>query len=146
MEPGEVDHAVAPGELRISDWLDSRRVSTASVDGTFAAVNSSRSLAHLHDQVSHLLSEFELDDLDGAAIRSGRRDLTQYISRVVYQCSTSEGSRQFDGINYLSKYGDEFQNWAIFEPAAINSTKPRVISRDDLDLIEAADRLHLLFV
>lgn len=63
----------------------------------------------------------------------------------MYECSTI-GERQFDGICYLSRYGDEFENWAIFEPARIERRYAAPIERDDEDLREAGLRLGLTFV
>lgn len=118
LEPGEEDHAVAPGELVLDDWISKRRIGRGVVHGSFAAVGTSTSLAYLHRQVEFLLAEFGLEELDGAALRSGRRELTQHISRIVFECSTPAGGREFDGIEYLSRYGDEFENWP-------SSSRPR---------------------
>jgi hypothetical protein len=143
LEAGETDHAVGPGQLRVDDWLPPRRISTAGVDGDFAVVGSSVSLAYLHNQVVHLLSDFGLEELDAGALRSVQRELTQTISRIVFECSAAGGRRQFDGIHYLSRYGDEFENWGIFEPAIIDSEQPEEIRVDDPDLVEAARRLDV---
>lgn len=73
-----------------------------------------------------------MDELDGAAIRQrAPRKLTQRISRLVYECSDSQGKRQFDGMHYLSRYGDEFENWAIFELAGISVLEAASIDPDD---------------
>jgi hypothetical protein len=143
LEEGEVDHGLAPGELPLRAWLQGRRIATATVEGEFAAVGTSRSLALLHTRVAHLLPEFGLEELDASAIRTGNRALTQRVSAIIFECSTPAGERQFDGIHYLSRYGDEFQNWAIFEPGAIDSDRPEQIEPDDPDLIEAARRLGI---
>lgn len=143
LEPGEVDHGLPPGVLVVADWIAKRRISRGVVQGSFAAVGTSTSLAYLHEETAFLLAEFGLEELDGAAIRSGRRELTQHISRVVFECSTSDGGRQFDGIQYLSRYGDEFENWAIFEPAQIEEQENAKIEANDPDLIEAARRLDV---
>jgi hypothetical protein len=142
-EPDEVDHGLRPGELVLRDWLRGRRIAAAAVAGGFAAAGASRSLAFLHTRVVHLLPTFGLEELDAAAIRSGTLALTQLISRIVFECSTPAGERQFDGIHYLSRYGDEFQNWAIFEPAAIDPEQPMEIDANDPDVIEAARRLGI---
>lgn len=146
LEPDEVDHGLPPGVLVVGDWVAKRRIGRGMMQGSFAAVGTSTSLAHLHEETAFLLAEFGLEELDGAAIRSGRRELTQYISRVVFECSTSEGGRQFDGIQYLSRYGDEFENWAIFEPAVIESEDALEITPKDADLVEAARRLGVTLI
>ena len=146
LEPGEVDHSVSPGVLVVTDWISKRRVGRGVVQGSFAAIGTSASLAYLHNQIAFLLAEFGLEELDGAALRSGRRELTQHISRVVFECSTPDAKRQFDGIQYLSRYGDEFENWAIFEPATIEAEVPEEIAPDDPDLLEAAGRLGVTLI
>ena len=143
LEPGEEDHAVAPGELVLADWISQRRIGRGVVQGSFAAVGTSTSLPYLHREVAFLLPGFGLEELDGAALRSGRRELTQHISRLVFECSTARGGRQFDGIQYLSRYGDEFENWAIFEPAILDAEEYQEIAPEDPDLLEAARRLDV---
>ena len=143
LEPGEEDHGVAPGKLVLADWISKRRIGRGVVQGSFAAVGTSTSLSYLHNETAFLLAEFGLEELDGAALRSGRRELTQHISRIVFECSTPAGEREFDGIQYLSRYGDEFENWAIFEPATIEAEEPEEITADDPDLLEAARRLDV---
>lgn len=143
LEPDEVDHAVAPGVLVVADWIIKRRIGRGVVQGTYAAVGTSTSLAYLHHQVTELLNKYGLEELDGAAIRSEHRELTQTISRIVYECSTTDGRRQFDGIKYLSRYGDEFDNWGIFEPGTIEAQEHEAIAADDPDLLEAASRLDV---
>ncbi len=91
LEEDEVDHALRPGELVLSDWLHGRRIATAAVEGEFAVAGASRSLAFLHTRVAHLLPAFGLEELDAAAIRSARRTLTEHISRIVFECSTPDG-------------------------------------------------------
>ena len=66
-----------------------------------------------------------LRELDGAAIRlRAPRRLTQEISRYVYEQTTPRGTRAFDGISYLSRLGDEFRNWALFEPHEPSPMRP----------------------
>lgn len=146
LEPDEVDHGLAPGVLVVADWISKRRIGKGAVQGSFAAVGTSTSLAYLHNEVEFLLDEFGLEELDVGAIRTGQRELTQFISRLVFRCSTSDGGRQFDGIQYLSRYGDDFENWAIFEPATIESEHPEEITADDPDLFEAARRLGVRLI
>ncbi|MQB00580.1 MAG: RES domain-containing protein [Actinobacteria bacterium] len=138
LEAGETDHAVGPGRLVVNDWLPPRRIGTAAVEGHFAVVGSSVSLAYLHDEVAHLLSDFGLDELDAGALRLVQRELTQAISRIVFECS-AEGRRQFDGIRYLSRYGDEFENWGVFEPALVDSGQPREIAEETPTLSRQRD-------
>jgi len=147
LEPGEEDSALPPGHLRLTDWLEKRLMGRAEFRGNFAAVGRSRSLTYLQNRLSNLIGGYGLREIDGAAIRqTAPRNLTQLISRLVYECSTDEGARQFDGIHYLSRHGDEFENWAVFEPARIEQLDAATIPFDDEDLQEAGRRLGLTFV
>ena len=65
---------------------------------------------------------------------------TQDVSRYVF-AETAGGQRRWNGLAYLSKHGDDLQNWAIFEPAAPGSTTSHDVRPDDADLV-AALALH----
>jgi hypothetical protein len=113
---GDDEGALPPGHIDRS-WLDVRCIGEGEVGGRFAAIGESESLAELHAELASRLVHYRVRDLDGAAIRaSAPRELTQEISRWVYEQTTSEGRRAFDGIAYLSRLGDDFRNWALFEP------------------------------
>ena len=64
--------------------------------------------------------------------------MAQSISEVLYK----EG---FNGIRYLSKYGHDIENWALFEPAELTSRTANHIPSDDPDL-RAALRLFDLAI
>ena len=148
-EPGTM--AQPPGELDVA-WLRSRCVGTARVKGTFVDVGNSTSLAHLRTALAPLVVEHELDDLDAAAVRlSAPREFTQEISRYLYDLSTPQGQRRFAGITYASRLGDEFRNWAIFEPPDsalpfIGEPDVQSIEEDDPDLVEALERLGVRLI
>jgi RES domain-containing protein len=107
--------AMAPGLLPRS-WLQGRVVGQASVLGRFCKVGSAGSLGHLHRALAATLVRFGIRELDGAAIRqTAPRRFTQEISSYLYSLSDRRGKPRFAGISYLSRFGDRFQNWAIFE-------------------------------
>jgi hypothetical protein len=113
---GDAGDALPPGCIERS-WCASRRIGSASVRGTFVEIGHSESLAELHAALAPRLRHYRIRELDGAAIRlRAPRRLTQEISRYVYERTTARGARAFDGISYLSRLGDEFRNWALFEP------------------------------
>ena len=90
--------------------------------------------------------------LDAATVRlSAPRRFTQEVSRYVYEQSTAEGARRFAGITYLSKLGDEFRNWALFEPAGeeiplTEEAAPLPIEADDPELNRALELLGVRLV
>jgi hypothetical protein len=111
----ELPQTEAPGTLR-KEWLSERLVAQAAdTFGTFAAVGHSESLACLNQELRDLISANGLEELDGAAIRQkAPRGLTQAISAYVYDSATGDG-KQFAGIYYLSRWGDDIGNFALFE-------------------------------
>lgn len=85
---------------------------------------------------------YQLEDLDGSAIRlPAPRAFTQHVSRFVYECTEEDGAAQFHSIHYLSRYGDDLANVAIFElpssddPVSAGTAAP--ISLDDPALQDA---------
>lgn len=104
-----------PGTLR-REWLENRSLADVSdTYGAFADVGNSKSLACLNQELVSLINRFGLDELDGAAIRQkAPRALTQALSRHGYE-STTESGELFGGIHYLSRWGDDLANYALFE-------------------------------
>lgn len=140
------DHfpTVAPGRLPYA-WCDQRRVCSAKLTGRFALPGHRESLATLRKRFLTLAKRLGLKDVDGAAIRdTAPRDLTQAISAWIYRLIGTE-DEQVDGIQYLSRHGDEFTLWAIYEreeaasspPQLSDRATPVLISPDDADLAEA---------
>ncbi|MDQ6793469.1 MAG: RES domain-containing protein [Chloroflexota bacterium] len=142
---GAISRAIQPGELPRS-WLTNRRVGEASVEGQFVSVSHSASLAWLREAMADRLVHYGIPDLDGSSIRlAAPRRFTQEISRAIFSMSI-EGRRRFDGIAYLSRLGDDFLNWAIFEPARIEPKLSQNLSEGDEDLQAALTRLGLTLV
>jgi hypothetical protein len=114
---GDGEDALPPGWIDRA-WWEARLVGEATVRGRFVDVGHSDSLAQLQRGLAARLVHHGIRELDGAAIRtSAPRRLTQEISRYVYERTDVRGARAWDGISYLSRLGDDFRNWAIFEPA-----------------------------
>jgi hypothetical protein len=142
---GDPEGALQPGQLPRS-WVRTRRIGTATLEGDFADVGHSESLQWLRSALAGELVEFGLEDLDAATIRvSAPRRLTQLISRAVYEETEAE-VRRFAGIRYLSRLGDDFENWAIFEGGGIDALIPQNLFDTDPDLREALQLLNLSLV
>ncbi len=131
-----------PGQVP-ADWPLSRRVGVARIGGQYAEIGNSRTLAWLREVMAARLVHYSLEDLDASTIRlSAPRQLTQEMSRKVFELS-HESRRQFAGIAYRSRLGDELENWAIFEPAVVEVVNSAEFGPDDPDLVEALAILGL---
>jgi hypothetical protein len=147
---GDAKGALPPGHLD-ARWLAVRRIGSANVEGRFAEIGHSESLAELERALAARLAHHGIASLDAAAIRlSAPRRFTQEISRYVYELTVGRGRRAFDGIAYLSKLGDEFRNWALFEPIGrgapkklLTSARVAKITRDDPAFREALALLDI---
>lgn len=140
---GDEHPTIAPGVVP-SDWPLRRRAGTATHLGVFADVGHSDSLAHLRGRLAGRLVHYGLDDLDGGDLRRrAPRDLTQEISRYVFERGADADGRALAGVRYLSRLGDELENWAIFEGTDPQDATSEPIAHDDEDLAAALAKLDL---
>lgn len=82
-------------------------------------------------------NRFDYPNGDTVLQRSGPRILTQNVSAVVYK-------NGFNGIRYLSKYGHDIENWALFEPVHLTDKLGNKIEPDDPALCEAFKTFKLV--
>jgi hypothetical protein len=141
------ERAVPPGHLPVS-WLRGRVVGEALVTARCGQVGHSRSLACLRRELGALVVRYQLEDLDGSAIRQrAPRAFTQHVSRFVHECTAEDGAAQFHGIHYLSRFGDDLANVALFElPTGddpVSAGTPAPISLDDRALQDAMQHHNL---
>ena len=119
------------------EWLRKRILGTATAGGEYADICSSEWISRLRKSLATHLSRFGVEDIDASVLqKTAPRTLTQFVSRIVFYTG-------FSGIYYLSKYGHDIENWALFEPFQINVRNPEVVSPEDRDL-QLALRLHSL--
>jgi hypothetical protein len=128
-------------------WLRSRAIGEATLTGTYADVGRARSLTYLRAVMAARLIHYGISDLDAATIRvSAPRRFTQEISSHIYSLSGPDGTPKFAGIEYESRFGDNYQNWAIFErpdldPICDQAIRP--VRHDDPSLHRALAALGL---
>lgn len=134
------------GEVPI-EWVDGRCVGSAALAGDDVELGHHETLAVLRQVLSGRLVHYGVAELDAATIRiTTPRALTQEISRQVFEGS-ADGARRWNGISYMSKYGDDLENWAVFEPAAPTNVGVDVVGPRGLDLasvLVALNGLRLL--
>lgn len=143
-DPRDETFRTAPAGIVPSSWLDARLLGTARCTTTFADIGHAKSLACLRESLALLMVHHGLDELDAAAIRTqAPRRFTQEISRHIYEYTTTNGERAFQGIRYLSRLGDDIENWAIYEPAKIDLIEVKGIRLDDPDFRQAMELFGL---
>ena len=135
---------IAPGVVP-AHWSESRRIGAARHDGPFADIGQSNSVAHLRAALARRLVHYGLEDLDvGELRRRSPRAFTQEISRYVFERGVAPDGERLLGIRYLSRLGDDIENWAIFEGTEPYEQVSEEISRDDPDLLLALETLGLV--
>lgn len=146
-DPRDADFPTTPPGGVPARWLEERLLGTARCDATFADIGHARSLAYLRDALAPSVVRHGLAELDAATIRGqAPRRFTQELSRHVYECTSAEGERAFQGIRYLSRLGDDIHNWAICEPAAIETLGVEKLNADDPDLTRAIELFGLVLL
>lgn len=131
------DDFVPPGIVP-REWLDIRVMGAAEANGQFADVGSSEWIATLRRSLTPLLIELGIPDFDASVLQqSGQRRLTQHVSQFIYR-------QDFNGIRYLSRYGHDIENWALFEPANLTSRQCEPIRTEDPDLLDALRIFNLV--
>jgi len=140
-DPRDAEFPTLPPGHVPAQWTAKRAIGAITVDWVFADIGTRRSLAHLRQELAYQVVRHGVDDLDGAAIRASvPRAFTQEVSRHVYEHADVAGLR------YLSRLGDDGENWAIHEPAPIPAARVVDVEPDDPDLRVAVELFRLTLV
>jgi hypothetical protein len=142
---GDDDTATPPGQAP-ANWLAERVMGRGKMSGWFAAVGSLSSLRYLDSKLRLVVVQYGVLTIDAAAIRAkAPRGLTQAISRLVRNSRSRQKGllRRFRGIKYSSRHGDDFENWAIFEPYRLRRTLNESVGESDPDFVAAVKLLGL---
>ena len=148
-ELGEIDGPTDDYQVGVipATWLETRAVGEATLTRVYADVGHARSLTYLRTAMAGRLIHYNIPDLDAAAIRlSAPRRFTQEISNHIYKLSAPDRTPRFAGIEYRSRFGDNYQNWAIFERPGqqpISDPIVRSVRRNDPSLHAALTVLGL---
>jgi RES domain len=119
------------------EWCDQRLIGIADADGEYADIYSSAWIAHLRSKLADECLRLGLQDLDAATMQHATpRRISQLASRQAYEAG-------YTGIYYLSRYGHDLENWAVFEPFPIRPKGIQAISTDDESLLQALEVLGL---
>ena len=132
---GEDDYFTL-GEVPL-EWLQRRILGIATAGGDYADICSSEWISRLRKLLAVHMTRFGIEDIDASVLqKTAPRTLTQFVSRIIFYAG-------FSGIYYLSKYGHDIENWALFEPFQIDVRDPETVGIEDPNL-QAALRLHSL--
>lgn len=132
-------------------WLEERFVGKADQAGRFCFVTHSESLAAI--QANFPFARFKLTpiQLDTSVLKDARRrDLTRSIARWIFELRDENQNDLVDGIQFTSRFGDEYRMWAIFERAADGETSGHLTNEETFELhpetpeLLAAFHLHNL--
>jgi RES domain len=126
-----------PSGIVPREWFDVRVIGSAEAHGRFAEIGGADWISTLRRRLAPLLISLGIPDFDASVLQSGPRFLTQNVSQFVYNLG-------FNGIRYLSKYGHDIENWALFEPADLTGAREDEIRADDADLLEALRIFNLV--
>jgi hypothetical protein len=118
------------------------RVGHGALCGTFVDVTKATTLGVLDREMRPALRRLRVRELDLSVATSGRRAVTQEISRWVFE-RNARGQRAFDGIVYVSRFGDDQTCFAIFDRARIREARPTRFHLDNAQLKQAL-RIHRL--
>jgi hypothetical protein len=145
------DQAKAPGVVPQA-WCSERVITKgipSEVKGSFIAAGAAQTIATLRQAFASRVLHHGIDDLDASAIRlTAPRAFTQELSSY-FEAQIDPNGHAYAGIYFLSKHGDDLENWAIFEREKMNGQSP-VLSVDrehpdptDDDLVRACELLHI---
>ncbi|MDN4599312.1 RES family NAD+ phosphorylase [Leifsonia virtsii] len=151
-EAGEVElYPDAPSGTVGYGWLEERFGGKADQTGRYCSVTHSESLAAI--QANFPFARFKLTpiQLDTSVLKDARRrDLTRSIARWIFELRDENQNDLVDGIQFTSRFGDEYRMWAIFERAADGVTSGHLTNEETFELhpetpeLVDAFRLHNL--
>jgi hypothetical protein len=114
-----------------------RRAKFRPATGNYAEICGGEWITFLSRKLASECLSLGIRDFDASVLQSGSpRRITQLASRAVYEMGLA-------GIYYRSRYANNFENWALFEPFRIHDTASRPIAKDYPALLEAARILGL---
>lgn len=134
---------MAPGNVP-AEWRVQRtavRVSLGPPENLFLDVESpdTHRVLERQGEIREVLASLGLRDIDVGVVRGGDRRLTRAISRWAWSQATETGGRRYAGIRYLSRLGDEWECWAVFEGVPLTIEQQRPIRGDMDELREVAN-------
>lgn len=134
------EHPTSPAGAVPRSWLHPRTAASAHLAGTYVSVTNAESIAVLRPVFLHRAHELGLDDFDAAALKTPRpRVLTQEVATHIYETT------DLDGVQFLSRHGDDQVLWAIFERPGDPDISPRLQNPVSHELTAETPEIHEAF-
>lgn len=140
------DAAFMPVGSVPQDWRLQRVIARVAVDrrATFVDVDAPETLTYLtHRMAAHLPSLGYPAPLDLSDVHGRDRALTRAIATAIFTERNEAGDFLYDGIKYTSRFGPDWECWAVFEGTQATLTSCEPIRADDHDLVDLARRWGL---
>jgi hypothetical protein len=131
-----------------ADWRHRRLLAHALVppEAQFVDVEAAQTIAHLRgdEKLAVVLALFGYRDLDLGLVRGPDRRVTRVISQWVWQQAEGDPEKPlYAGIRYLSRLGDDWECWAVFDRVEIGQDGQGPIARNNPALQAIAKHFDL---
>ena len=140
-------HKMGPGSIP-ADWRHTRlayRVVPIQ-PLPFADISHPETLAALNSQDDLMagLARFSVDEIDLGLLTGNDRRVTRYIAEYFAEQTDDDDLPRFSGIRYLSRLGDGFECWGLFEDTPIQTVERSSIEQTTPELLTVARRFGLV--
>ena len=135
----EGENDFQPIGLIPEEWFATRLLGKAKVEGKFADLYTAGWVSHLRSRLAPLCVRLGLGEYDLSTLMQAKdRLISQTASDIVRDLAS------YAGICYSSRYGQDLENWALFEYVSkIIPLEIRAVSKTDTELIKALEILQL---
>jgi hypothetical protein len=129
-----------------ADWRQRRRAVRARPESSlpFVDVEHTDTIQVLRKELAGALRLFGYTDLDTSMLRGPNRELTRAVSRWAFLAQDASGEPMYAGVRYCSRFGSEFECWALFEGAGIEVLEDLPIRKTMPALQRVAQRYDLI--
>ncbi len=130
-----------PGNVP-ADWRHRRIAIRVKIGNSlpFVDIDHPATLAELNTYRDLMagLSRYGVNELDLGTVTSKDRRLTRYIAEYLHDMTDDYGRPRWNGIRYLSRHGEGFDCWAVFDHVSFEEIERVSIEQSHPDLLEVA--------
>ena len=135
-----------PGSVP-ANWRHGRIISRVElVDSLpFVDIDHPDTIAYLNRRPDLMagIGRFGVDELDLGTLTGRDRRVTRYIAEFFFDASSEDGDPLWSGLRYMSRLGEGWECWAVFEGTAITETYTGPILVTNEALQSVVERFHL---